>query len=84
MLLTTVGNGRLESPAQGNTQMRKNSSSKCLCTDRWLGMGGGEGEMRRVPAQGYWVKRKVKAQGDMPTQPDLSYIYVYLCLLILE
>ena len=43
MLLTTVGNGRLESAAQGNTHMRKNSSSKCLLA----GHGEEEREKRK-------------------------------------
>ena len=36
-VIIIVCNGGLKSAAQGNTQMRKKGSSKCLC--RWLGMG---------------------------------------------
>lgn len=63
MLLTTVGNGRLESPAQGNTQMRKNSSSKCLCTDRWLGMGRRRGRNEKSASPGLLGEEEGKGLG---------------------
>lgn len=61
MLLTTVGNGRVESAAQGNTQMRKNSSSKCLCIDRWLGMGRKRGRKEKSASPGLLGEKESRA-----------------------